>query len=27
RFDPPTPRTAPIRTVPDLSSLADALLA
>jgi len=26
RFDPPTPRTAPVRTVPDLSSLADALL-
>lgn len=27
RFDPPTPQTEPIRTVPDLSSLADALLA
>ncbi len=27
RFDPPTPRTAPVRTVPDLSSLADTLLA
>jgi 2-haloacid dehalogenase len=26
RFDPPTPQTAPVRTVPDLSSLADALL-
>jgi 2-haloacid dehalogenase len=27
RFDPPTPQTAPVRTVPDLSSLADTLLA
>jgi len=27
RFDPPTPRTAPVRTVPDLSTLADTLLA
>jgi 2-haloacid dehalogenase len=27
RFDPPTPRTDPVLTVPDLSSLADALLA
>jgi len=26
RFDPPTPRTAPVLTVPDLTSLADALL-
>ena len=26
RFDPPTPRTDPVFTVPDLSSLADALL-
>lgn len=26
RFDPPTPRTAPVRTVPDLTSLADVLL-
>ena len=26
RFDPPTPQTAPVCTVPDLSSLADALL-
>ncbi|MFB6231048.1 MAG: haloacid dehalogenase type II [Salinibacter sp.] len=26
RFDPPAPQTDPVRTVPDLSSLADALL-
>jgi len=26
RFDPPTPRTAPLRTVPDLTHLADQLL-
>jgi len=26
RFDPPTPRTAPLRTVPTLASLADELL-
>ena len=26
RFDPPTPRTAPVRTMPDLATLADQLL-